>query len=106
MHCFSGNKNFAKHILDLGMYISISGVVTYKKSTELQDVVKYIPMDRLLIETDAPFLAPVPYRGKENEPAYIVYTATKIADILCVGVQEVAQHTTENFLKLFRIKRS
>ncbi|MBR1735103.1 MAG: TatD family hydrolase, partial [Alphaproteobacteria bacterium] len=101
IHCFSGEKDFARRSLDLGFYISISGVVTFKNANELRESLKFIPLDRLLIETDAPFLAPVPFRGKINEPAFVVYTATKIAEILNNNIEEIAQITTENFFKLF-----
>jgi TatD DNase family protein len=101
IHCFSGEKHFAEKALDLGFYISISGVITYKKATELQDTLKYIPQDRLLIETDCPFLAPVPFRGKINEPSFVVYVAQKIAELLNVSVDDVAVFSSENFLRLF-----
>jgi TatD DNase family protein len=101
IHCFSGEKYFAEKALDLGFYISISGVVTYKKATELQDTLKYIPRDRLLIETDSPFLAPVPFRGKINEPAFVAVVAQKIAELLDVSVAEVADFSSKNFLRLF-----
>ncbi|MDR0968408.1 MAG: TatD family hydrolase [Holosporaceae bacterium] len=102
IHCFSGEKSFAKKALDLGFYISISGVVTYKKATELQDSIKYVPTDRLLIETDCPFLAPVPYRGKLNEPAFVVHTAKKIAELLDVSLESVADFSSRNFSSLFQ----
>lgn len=101
MHCFSGTKEFARQVLDLGYYISISGIVTYKKSTELQEIVKYLPLDRVLIETDSPFLAPVPHRGKMNEPAFVRFIAQKIAEIVSVPIADVALRTSENFFDLF-----
>lgn len=101
MHCFAGTKEFAKQILNMGYYVSISGIVTYKKSTELQDVVRYIPLDRLLIETDSPFLAPVPHRGKMNEPAFVKFVAQKISEILDVEIETIANQTSDNFFALF-----
>jgi TatD DNase family protein len=102
IHCFSGEKRFAEEALDLGFYISISGVVTYKKAAELQDSLKYIPLDRLLIETDCPFLAPVPFRGKPNEPAFVIYAAEKISDLLNLPLEEVADLSSQNFFRLFK----
>ena len=101
IHCFSGGMDLAKRSLDLGFYISISGIVTFKKATELQEIVKYIPLESLLVETDAPFLAPVPMRGKRNEPSYVKYTAEFIADLKGEPYEKVAAQTTENFFKLF-----
>lgn len=101
IHCFTGTIELAKKALDYGLYISISGIVTFKKASSLQDIVKQLPLDRLLIETDAPFLAPEPYRGKRNEPAYIKYTAEFIANLKNISVQEVADQTTNNFFDLF-----
>ena len=102
-HCFSGDYTFAGKCLDMGFYISIAGVVTFSKATLLRDVVKNIPMDRLLIETDAPFLAPVPYRGKRNEPAYVIHTGQQIADIKECPLVEVAQWTRKNAQALFKL---
>ena len=101
MHCFSGSREFAQKSLDLGFHISISGIVTFKKAAELQEIVKFVPLDRLLIETDAPFLAPTPFRGKINEPAYVSYTAQKISEILNLPPEKIAEQTSENFFKLF-----
>ncbi|MDR1235863.1 MAG: TatD family hydrolase [Holosporaceae bacterium] len=101
IHCFSGEKHFAEKVLDLGFFISITGAVTFKKNTELQETVKYVPRDRLLIETDSPFLAPIPFRGNWNEPSFVVYVARKIAELLNVSEEEVARFSTENFLQLF-----
>ena len=101
MHCFSGSHEFAKKSLDLGFHISISGIVTFKKAEELQEIVKFVPLDRLLIETDAPFLAPTPFRGKINEPAYVSYTAQKVSEILNLPLEKIAAQTSENFFKLF-----
>jgi TatD DNase family protein len=101
IHCFSGEKYFAEKTLDLGYYISIAGTITYKKNIELQDTLKYIPRDRLLIETDSPFLAPVPFRGKWNEPSFVVNVAQKIADLLGISLEEVRDISSRNFFQLF-----
>ena len=101
IHCFTADVSFARKILDIGFYISISGIVTFKNAVALQEAVKFIPLDRLLIETDSPFLAPVPMRGKQNEPSFVRYVAQKIADIKHITFQEVASSTTQNFLSLF-----
>ncbi len=101
IHCFSSGQELADTALDLGMYISISGIVTFKKADALRDVVKRIPMDRLLVETDSPYLAPVPYRGKTNEPAYVAKTAAVVADVKGVSLAELTSHTTANFFRLF-----
>lgn len=101
IHCFTEDLAFAQAAMELGFYISISGIVTFKGATDLQEVVKELPLDRLLIETDSPYLAPVPYRGKENQPAYVVEVATYIAQLKGITVAEVAQQTTQNFKDLF-----
>jgi TatD DNase family protein len=100
-HCFSGDYDFAKKILDFGFYISITGVVTFKKSHILHDVVRKCPLDRLLVETDSPFLTPEPYRGKRNEPAYVKYVAEKIAELKSMSFDKVAEQTTKNAVALF-----
>lgn len=102
MHCFTEDWDTAKAALDLGYYISISGIVTFPKATELKDVARRIPLDRLLIETDAPWLAPVPYRGKPNEPAFVADTAAHIAMLRGISPEALAEATTENFHMLFR----
>ena len=102
-HCFTGTPEEAKKGLDLGFYISFSGIVTFKKSTALQDVVKHVPLEKMLIETDAPFLAPEPHRGKRNEPAFVVLTAQKIADLKAASLETIAQHTTHNTKTLFQL---
>lgn len=102
IHCFSSTAELAEKSLELGFYISISGIVTFKKATELQEIVKTVPLDRLLVETDAPYLAPIPHRGKTNEPAFVSHTAQKIADLKQISVEEVAQKTSENFYRLFK----
>jgi TatD DNase family protein len=101
MHCFSGDRAFAARCLELGLYISIAGPVTFKKASELADVAAYVPADRLLLETDAPYLAPVPYRGRRNEPAYVMAVAQQVAQIRQVGTEELAAMTTANAIRLF-----
>lgn len=101
MHCFSSNKTLAQQSIDEGFYMSFSGMVTFKKNTELQEIVKSVPLDRLLVETDAPFLAPMPHRGKTNEPAFVAHTGQFIADLHNLTEQEMAAQTTKNFFNLF-----
>lgn len=101
MHCFTESWDVAKAAMDLGFYISFSGIVTFKNAVELQEVARRVPLERLLIETDAPFLAPVPHRGKLNDPSKVIYVAEKIADIKGVTVAEVAQRSKDNFFTLF-----
>lgn len=102
-HCFSGDWEVARRALDMGFYLSIPGTVTFPKAEVLQDVVRRAPMERLLLETDAPFLAPVPYRGKVNEPAYVVHTAAQVAELRGISLEEVAYHTTRNARTAFRL---
>ena len=101
MHCFTGSKDFAKKLLTLNAFFSASGIITFKNSLELQETFKFLPLDRILMETDSPFLAPVPNRGKKNEPSFIDYTAQKLADIKSISKSEIANLTTNNFNKLF-----
>jgi TatD DNase family protein len=101
LHCFSSSYELAKNALDLGVFISISGIVTFKNATDLQKMVRDIPLDMLLIETDSPYLSPIPYRGKINQPAYLINIADFIATIKNISVEEVINHTTANFLSLF-----
>lgn len=101
VHCFSGEKYFADAIVDLGYSISVGGTVTYKNSNELRETLKIFPLDKLLFETDAPFLAPVPNRGKINEPAFVRHTAQSVAELFDIPLENLAQQTTENFFKLF-----
>jgi TatD DNase family protein len=101
IHCFSGNRQHAKAFLDLGCYLSISGIVTFKNAEELRLVVKETPLEKLLIETDAPYLAPIPHRGKPNEPAYVRLVAEKIAEIKVIRVEQVIEQTGRNTLSLF-----
>ncbi|HEB49993.1 MAG TPA: TatD family deoxyribonuclease [Desulfobulbus sp.] len=103
MHCFSGDTGLAGQVLDLGFYISIPGIVTFKNAAELQQVVREVPMERIILETDGPFLSPVPFRGKRNEPAFLVYTAAKVAELKGLPLEEVARLTTENTETLFRL---
>ncbi len=101
IHCFTENLDFAKQAMALGFYISISGIVTFRQATELKEVVKHLPIDRMLIETDSPYLAPVPHRGKQNQPAYVVEVANYIAQLKGISLTEVAAKTTRNFQALF-----
>lgn len=103
IHCFSSNRRFAERIIDMGYYISFSGIVTFSKNIELQEIVKVVPIDRLLIETDSPYLTPEPFRGKRNEPAYIRYTAQKIAELKNVTLEEIAEITSLNAIKFYEI---
>ena len=102
-HCFSGSKDLAQRALELGFMISFSGIVTFKKADELRDVAQSVPLDRLLIETDCPYLAPIPYRGKRNEPAYVAEVARCLAGIHGVEVEEIGRVTSHNFVSFFRI---
>lgn len=101
IHCFTGTQKLADAALELGLYISVSGIATFKNSRSLRDVIATVPLDRLLVETDAPFLAPVPHRGKINEPAYVVHTARMLAELKGVPEDVLAKTTTENFFRLF-----
>ena len=101
MHCFSSNKTLAQQSIDEGFYMSFSGMITFKKNDELREIARSVPLDRLLIETDAPFLAPMPHRGKTNEPAFVVHTGQFMADLFNVTEQEMARITEENFFTLF-----
>lgn len=103
MHCFTENWEIARQALDLGFYLSFSGIVTFKNATIVKEVAQKCPLDRMLVETDAPYLAPVPYRGKQNEPAYVRYVAEEIARLRLLSFEEVAWATTENFSRLFKI---
>ena len=103
IHWFSGSKEFAKKLLDINCYISVSGIITFKNSTELADTVSSIPIENLLVETDSPYLAPLPYRGKSNEPSYIIHTVEKLSQIKNVSKENVITNTTNNFKKLFNL---
>ena len=101
LHCFTGSGQLAQAALKLGFYISASGIVTFKKADELRAVMREVPLDRLLVETDAPYLAPQPHRGKRNEPAFVVHTAEVLAELKGVSMEALADATTENFFRLF-----
>ena len=101
MHCFTGSKEVAENLLSFGAYFSASGIITFKNSLELQNTFKHIPLDRILIETNSPYLAPVPNRGKQNEPSYVKYTAQKLADIKNISNLDLIKNTTSNFNNLF-----
>ena len=103
IHCFAGSKDFAKKLLDLNCYISLSGIITFKNSAELADTASYIPIEKLLVETDSPYLAPLPYRGKTNEPSYIIQTIEKLSKIKKISRESVIENTTKNFKELFSI---
>lgn len=102
IHCFTASQKFAQEVLKLGFYISISGIVTFKKATELHEAVRQIPLDRLLIETDSPYLAPIPHRGKRNEPSFVIHVAEAIAELKDCPLPEVARVTTQNYFDLFQ----
>ena len=101
MHCFTGSKNLLKNFLKLNSYFSASGIITFKNSVEIQDTFRFLPFEKLLIETDSPFLAPVPNRGKKNEPSFIKFTAQKLANLKNISNNELINKTTQNFNKLF-----
>jgi TatD DNase family protein len=105
MHCFTETEKVARQALELGFHISFSGIVTFKNARELQATAAKVPLDRLLIETDSPYLAPVPHRGKSNEPAYVPHVAAKLAELQGVDVSAIAAATTANFYRLFNILR-
>lgn len=102
-HCFSGSMELAQRAIELGFMISFSGIVTFKKADELREVAKQVPLERLLIETDCPYLTPIPYRGKRNEPAYVVEVARCLAGIHRIDLEEIGRLTSENFTSFFRI---
>jgi TatD DNase family protein len=101
LHCFTGGRELAVRALDLGIYVSFSGVITFKNTDALRDIASDVPLDRLLVETDAPFLAPIPFRGKRNEPSFVVRTAAALAVTKSVSPDEIAAATTENFFRLY-----
>ena len=103
IHCFTGSKDFAKKLIDIGCYISLSGIITFKNSQQLLDAVSIIPIENLLVETDSPYLSPHPYRGKPNEPSFIVHTVDKLSNIKNVPLDSIIKNTTQNFYKLFNI---
>jgi TatD DNase family protein len=102
LHCYTGGAELARRGLALGLYISFSGIVTFKKSDALREVARSVPLGRMLVETDAPYLAPGRHRGKRNEPAYVVETAAMLAKVKGIAIEEVAKATTENFFRLYK----
>jgi TatD DNase family protein len=104
-HCFTETEAVARAALDLGFFISFSGILTFKTAQELRDVARFVPLDRCLIETDSPYLAPVPYRGKTNSPAYVPYVARQIAELKSLSVETIAEATSRNFERLFKLPR-
>jgi TatD DNase family protein len=103
MHCFTETWEVARAALDLGFHISLSGIVTFKNAHDVKDVARRTPLDRLLIETDSPYLAPVPFRGKRNQPAYVPHVAAEIAKLRGTTQEEIAQATSANFFRLFNV---
>jgi len=101
LHCFSSGRKLAERALDIGFYISLSGIVTFRNAEELRDIVANVPVDRILVETDSPFLAPIPNRGKRNEPSFVVHTAARIAEIKNIEIETLSRASTDNFFKLF-----
>ena len=101
IHCFTAGPKLARRALDIGFYISISGIATFKNATDLRETIKSVPLERLLVETDAPFLAPVPHRGKRNEPSFVAETAAMLAELKGVSTEELARITSDNFFTLF-----
>jgi TatD DNase family protein len=105
MHCFTESLDVAQKAMDMGFYISFSGIVTFKSARDLQETCKQVPLDRMLIETDSPYLAPIPFRGKTNEPAWVAKVGEFIANLKDVSVEELASKTTSNFYQCFQIDR-
>jgi TatD DNase family protein len=105
MHCFTESLEVAQQAISMGFYISFSGIVTFKNATQLKEVAQNIPLEKILVETDSPYLAPVPFRGKTNQPAYVKYVAQEIANLRGIALDEVMQATTDNFFNLFRAAR-
>jgi len=106
IHCFTEDWEFAKKALDLNFYISFSGIVTFNSAKEIQEVAKKVPADRFLIETDSPYLAPVPFRGRPNYPTYVRYVAEKLAELRGTTINKIAETSTENFYRLFKLAQS
>jgi TatD DNase family protein len=102
MHCFTGDWDMAQAAMDMNFYISFSGIVTFKSAAQLQDVARRMPLERMLVETDSPYLAPIPFRGKPNQPAYVLHVAEFIAQLRGVELAEIAAATTRNFYTLFK----
>jgi TatD DNase family protein len=103
IHCFTGTRKFAESAIELGFHISFSGVITFKNAEDLRETARALPLDRILIETDSPFLTPVPYRGRRNEPAYVVDTAERIAELRGMSLAEIGRQTSNNFIRLFLV---
>ena len=103
IHCFTGTKDFAKKLVDLNFYISVSGIITFKKTNDLTEAVSSVPIENLLVETDSPYLAPAPFRGKNNEPSYIIHTIKKLSEIKKLPEKTIMRSTTNNFMKLFNL---
>lgn len=103
IHCFTASEDFARKILDLDFYISISGIITFKNSEALRSIAAFVPLERLLVETDSPYLAPVPMRGKTNEPSFVKYVAEVIAQVKGISFEQCAQQTSDNFFRLFNL---
>ena len=103
IHCFSGDDKMAKECIEMGFYISVPGTITFKNAQAFQDIIRKLPLESLLVETDAPYLAPVPFRGKRNEPSHVRYTAQKVAEVKRVSFEKVAEVTSRNALRLFRL---
>ncbi len=106
MHCFTENLDVAMQAIALGFYISFSGIVTFKNAQSIKDVAKQVPLNRMLVETDSPYLAPIPYRGKTNQPSYVKYVAEEIAQLRGISFEEISAATTENFFRLFKHARA
>jgi TatD DNase family protein len=105
LHCYTGGAELARRAVELGLHVSFTGVVTFKKSDALREIANNVPLDRILVETDAPFLAPAPFRGKTNEPAYVVHTAAALAEVRGLSAEDFANATTDNFFRLFKKAR-
>ena len=103
IHCFTGTREFGRACLDLGFYVSFSGILTFKNAESLREAAKDFPLDRILVETDSPYLAPIPFRGKKGEPSMVLQTAMKLAEVKGIPLEEVARATTENSRRLFRL---
>jgi len=101
LHCFTGGAELARKALELGGYISFSGIITFKNAEEIREVAKFVPSDRYLVETDAPYLAPVPHRGGTNEPSFVAHTAAKVAEVRGISLEQLGIETTDNFFRLF-----
>ena len=101
LHCFTGGVDLARTALELGGYISFSGIITFKNAEAIRETARFVPADRYLVETDAPYLAPIPHRGATNEPSYVAHTAAKVAEVRGVSLEQVGAETTGNFFRLF-----